>query len=237
MATVKIPVVRLFVGYSTRPSGTAVAPPEFPPPPGVKDAARAAAYADECRAQFAADAKNLPYAGTFDEVFLVDPQNRDEAQPELTKLRALQFKWSADKGKAAVSSRVAAYLRRYYRGAWPEDGGKPTLRVVFYGFEPRTFLKLLGLECSLPGLGPPLRPEAWYNTSDYVDLGEAVCPREFKGLTLPYALRCRRPAADDAGRHWDELIKNWKGPGVNPHQDVGIAVELAAQLGMMEAAK
>ena len=231
------PVLKLFVGYKTRLNpGADKHVPEFRPPSNYKDAGKIAAWQDEQKQAFLADAKNMPYTGTFDEVFLIDPQGKDEKAPGGKKFKALQYKWSPpEEGKPPVAVRVRNYLLKNYRTAWSHDthGRKPP-EVIIVGFDPRTFLKILGLECSLPHIAKPCPLGLWYSNSDHRDIAEAICPKEFKGLTLPFALSFRRPVEADLAALWDETVKGWPGPGENPEQDARIAVELGNQLGFLD---
>jgi len=52
---------------------------------------------------------------------------------------------------------------------------------------------------------------------------------------LPYVLAQRRPLDEKDGKIWDDIIRGWTGPGNDVEQDARIAVELATQLGFLEA--
>lgn len=231
------PVLKIFVGYKTRlRDGADKVLPEFKAPANYKDAAKIAQYQDERKQQFLADARNMPYTGTFDEVFLIDPNVRDEKAPEKKKTKALQYRWHPpEDGKPPIAIRVRNYLLKNYPTAWVNDThGRSKPEVIVVGFDPRTFLKILGLECTLPGVDKPCPLGLWYSNSDHRDIGEAVCPREFVGLTLPYALKFRRPADPEDAATWDTITKGWAGPGENPEADARIAIELATQLGFLD---
>lgn len=230
------PVLKLFVGYRTklRP-GAETAVPTFKAPANYKDAAKITAFQEERKAGFMEAAKNMPYTGTFDEVYLIDPQARDEKDPEKKKFKFLRYTWHPpEEGKPPIAVRVRNYLQKWYKWAWAhETVGRRPAEVVFVGFDPRTFLKILGLECSLPEINKPCQLGMWYGNSDHRDIGEAVCPKEFGGLTLPFALSFRRPQAESEAAYWDAWVKGWTGPGENPEADARIAVELAKQLGFL----
>lgn len=230
-------VLKLFVGYKTRlREGADKALPEFKPPSNYKDAGKISAYVEEKKAGFLADAKNMPYTGTFDEVFIFDPNARDEKQPNVLKPKSLLYKWHPPEDqRPAVSVRVRNYLLKTYPDAWSNDThGRKSPSVIIVGFDPRTFLKILGLECSLPTVDKVCPLGLWYSNSDHRDIGEAICPKEFAGLTLPFVLKHRRPTDEEMGKAWDELTKGWTGPGENPEQDARIAIELATQLGFLD---
>lgn len=222
-------VDKIFIGYRTRPAaGVEKVLPEFKAPSHYKDPAKIAAYVAEARAAFTANAQNMPYTGTFDEVVLIDGKHH----------KVLQWSHAAaeEGGKPLVSVRVRNYLLKHFPDAWTDDG---TLRkggpaVIFVGFDPRTFLKILGLECSLPAVNRRCPLGLWYSNTDHRDITEAVLPKEFTGLTLPYVLKMRRPTDGETAKRWDEALADWPGPGVFPEKDARITVELATQLGFVE---
>ena len=227
--------MKLFIGYETKLASTVVVP-EFKPPANYKDVAKIEAYLAEQKASFTVDAANMPYSGTFNEVFIIDPNARDDKSPEKTKLKALQYKWHPpEEEKSPVSLRVRNYLLKHYPNAWTNDthNRKPP-QVIIVGFDPRVFLKILGIECTLPSIAKPCPLGLWYSNSDHRDIGEAICPRDFKGLTPELALKYRRPIDKEDGKKWDEITKGWTGPGKNAEQDARIAIELATQLGFLD---
>jgi len=220
--------VKLFVGYRTRVVANVEAlAPEPEAPSNYKDRDKIAAFVAEAKKTFFAEAKNQPYTGTFDEVFLVNPSKEGV------------FQWQfppPDSKKPPIAVSVRNYLLKNYPDAWAGDiHDSVPPKVVFIGFDMRRFLKMLGLECSLPSVNKPLPPRLWYGNSDHRDIEEAVMPREFKHLSLKSVLAARRPAGAEAAERWDALVKDWPGPHVSPEKDVLLAVELAAQLGIISA--
>ncbi len=137
-------------------------------------------------------------------------------------------------GDQPVSAKFRNYLNKNYPGAWgSEVGGRKPPEVVLVGFNLRPFLKILGIECSLPASDKACPLRLWYDNTDHRDIAEAILPRECKGLTLPYVLKYRRPADPTAATRWDELVDGWTGPGVKPATDSLLAFVLAGQLGML----
>ena len=221
-------VAKIVIGYRTRlVPGVEKNLPDFKAPANYRDADKIAAYKKEAGAAFLEDAKNMPYTGTFDEVYLADNKN-DKAM--------LWSHAATEEGKPSVAVRVRNYLLKYYPDAWTNDGivKKGAPQAIIIGFDPRTFLKMLGLECSLPSVGKPAPLGLWYSNIDHRDITEAVMPKDFKGLTLPYVLKHRRPVDAEDAKHWDELMTDWPGPGHNAEKDALICVELATQLGFVE---
>lgn len=194
-------------------------------PEGDDDKSKAAAVKARDKVRTCAT-ENL-YTCTFDEVFL--------AIPSVEKARL--FKAEGRKAGDSVSSGVRNFLLKLFPQAWPDELFSPRTspEAIFMGFDPRFFLKLLGLECSMPMHECALPVSMWYGNSDHRDIGEAVMPKtETKQLDWPMVLAARGlgMAADDKARY-DAMIKNWPGPGVHPQQDVDIVIELATQLGFL----
>lgn len=216
--------VFLFVGYRTRlvDGWEAFAPPAQAPA-HYKDKDKIKSYLAEQRAAFEREAADQPYTSTFDSVSLID------------KLHEKRPQWSTRAGGPPVGELVRNYLVKYFPRAWPltPDPDDPPTPVVFVGFDTRRFLKLLGLECSLPTAAARCPLRLWYdNAAGHRDILEALAPREYR-LSLPQVLRARRPLAEPAASAWDRLLADWAGPGVHPERDAHLALELAAQLGFL----
>lgn len=123
----------------------------------------------------------------------------------------------------------------------PEQKEAKDEPVVIIGFDPRRFLKVLGIELSLPLPGnEPLPPGLWYGNTDHRDIEEAVLPKpECKLLSWPHVIQARRPRPELAEEErlkdpdvakYDKLFKDWVGPGQDPEQDARIALTWASQL-------
>ena len=221
-------VTKIVVGYRTRAAADLDKNlPEFKAPSNYKDSGKIAADIADRQAVFKAGAKDMPYTGTFDEIHLVDPKNN--------KVMTWTHKASEEEGKPSPAVRARNFLHKYYPTAWNDDThGRKQTEVVFLGFDPRTFLKLLGLECSMPVVGKRCHLSMWYSNADHRDIGEAVIPKDFKGLTLPYVLKFRRPVEPERMKLWDSIMVGWTGPGEWPEKDALITIELATQLGLLE---
>lgn len=218
---------KLIVGYRTRlADGFEALMPTFTAPSNWKDPAKIEAEIAAKQQAFKDEAKDMPYTGTFDEVVLVDPKHDG--------LQRWEYR-APDSGKQPICLAVRAYLTKHWKTAWTDDthNRKPP-EVIFVGFNPRTFLKILGLECSLPHVGKPLPLGLWYSNTDHRDIGTAILPDEFKRLTVLEAVKARRPRAKDEAEKWDQMLAGWNGPGQHPEKDAVIAIELAAQLGMLK---
>ncbi len=216
-------VHKIFIGYKTRTvEGIEKLLPEFKAPSHWKDKDKIAADVAEKREAFLANAKDMPYTGTLSEVTFVDSFTKKTLQ------------WKDDPEKPPVSVRVRNYLLKNYPDAWSNDthDRKPPT-VILVGFDPRTFLKILGLECSLPKINKPCPLGLWYTNTDHRDIAEAVMPKDFKGLTLPYVLKFREPIDPADAAKWKELVKDWPGPGVFSDRDALLTVALATQLDLL----
>ena len=208
---------RIIVSFTTKlvdPDNIASLTPDF----------KAPSYIKERKDNFEADAANQPYTGTFDEVMLVDLQKQ------------LVGKWSSKDRDAAdgltVAEAAASWILRNNPDAFAGDIlDTANSNVVFIGFDTRLFLKMLGLDCTLPDSKVQVPLRLWYNNSNHRDITEAVMPSEFS-LSWPIVLKLRKPwEADDATKKWD--VSSWTRPHVNVQQDSWLITELAAQLGFL----
>lgn len=223
--------VKLIVGYRTRAvPGLQDLMPQFEPARNLKDPIKIEAYLQEKKEAFLVEAKDQPYTGTFDEVFISDPESERVGQ-----WRSEGRKPWGDKPPICLA--VRKWLLQQYGKAWEDDlKGRPRESgVLFVGFNPRLFLKILGVECSLPEYDEPLPPAMWYGNPDHRDIMEAIWPHDFKHLTLDLVLKRRRAAS--YGDVWDQALKGWTGPGVNPEQDVWLATVFCHQLGFLQQKK
>lgn len=218
---------KIIVGYRTRPvSDVEALMPVFKAPAHWKDQQKIDEEIAIKKANYTVMAKDAPYTGTFDQVFLVDPKHE----------KVLQWDYHEDATKPPVCLRVRNYLMKTYPEGWSEggyDSRNPPFRVV--GFNPRRFLKILGLECSLPAVNKPLPLKMWYSNAEHRDIAEAILPKDFeKVLDLLTVLKQRRPSEGEARKRWDAVLTGWEGPHVYPEKDATLTVELATQLGFLQ---
>lgn len=218
---------KIIIGYSTQLANLdASMMPQFKAPSNYKDESKIAAYIEESKQNFILNAKDAPYTGTFKQVFMLDPSNKKVAQ----------FDNYDDPNKQPICVRVRNYLIKSYPSGWNEntyDSRNPPFR--FLGFNIRRFLKMLGLECSLPSINKPLPLKMWYSNSEHRDIIEAILPHEFdKQLDLQLVLKYRRPLKPENSERWDTMLSGWEGPHINPQKDAWLTVELATQLGFLE---
>lgn len=203
---------KILVGYTTRPGLDEPYSPTFTPPANYKDLAKIAEWQQQRQAEWPAEATYYPYVSTFNEVFMavIGPGLRDVG------------KWSyrpKDSGKQPICLAMKIWLMKFFGEAWTTGSGA---RPIFIGFDPRSFLKMWGLECSMPGNNSPLPLSVWYGTSLHRDIGDALLPSEYKHIPLTQVLKWRGIEAP-----------NWKGPGADPELDVRVATQAAEQLGFL----
>lgn len=226
----------IYVGYRlVAAAGIEKLMPDFQAPPTYKDPDKIKANIEEQKQKYLDEAAQQPYTGTFDEVALclaAGEESRVFVRPD-----------PADTTKLPISVQVRNFLMKTFEKEkpWDQDAiaereGQPA--VIFWGFEPRLFLKMLGLECSLPqynstGKDRRCPPHLWYANQDHRDVGTAIVPTEFRRLTLPVALKARAPTEPkEIHDKWLKDLEGWPGPGVNPSLDVRFTIEIVAQLGL-----
>lgn len=221
------PAARVVIGYRTRlRSGDSTVLPEFSAPSHWVDQVKIAQCITEKRAQFLAYARDIPYTGILDEVFLLETSTK----------RVLQYKHSEDASKGSVGVQVANFLTRTFPDEWSQesfDNRHRRPKVLLIGFNIRTFLKILGAECTLPHVRKKVPLALWYENPHHCDIGKAVMPDDATALTLPYVLAQRRPVDLTQAKAWDELTLRWEYPGIDPQRDAYITYELAVQIGLI----
>lgn len=190
--------------------------PKFVAPSNYKDAQTIANWEQRKREEWQTNAGQMPYLATFAEVFVAAPTQK------------LVQRWiyhPPEEGKKPVSLQVRDWLLTNFPEAWPWDmqpGRKPS--AILLGFDVRLFLKILGLECSMPAIGKPLPATLWYGQTDHRDIAEAVMPKDcLEGLTLPQVLALRGISLEPA----------WLAPHLDAERDVRIITMLAVQLGFV----
>ena len=207
---------KIIVGYRTR-AATLPEPfePTFRPPANYKDAAKIAEWQDARRAEWETERLSYPYLSTLDSVFavVIGPGLRDVGEWKYRE---------PGSGKPPVALAVRTFLMKHFRETWEGAGGGP--RPIFVGFDPRAFLKVWGLELTMPEVAQPLPPSVWYGTNNHRDIGTALVPDEYKAvLPLTWVLKLRGIA-----------VPNWSGPGGDPELDVRVATQAAQQLGFLD---
>lgn len=220
------PPARIVIGYKTRlVEGADKNLPEFKPPANYKDTGKIAEHLANQRSEFLAVAKDMPYTGTLDEVMLVDPRQE----------KSVLWKYpTPEDNKPPVAIRVKNYLLKHYPEAWSNDVTRKPTKVVFVGFDIKTFLKILGIECAVPPIAKPCPLNLWYGNSDHRDVTEAVMPKDnCKGMSLPYVLKFWRPNEAEAAKVWDGLLDQWPGPGASATKDAAIACEISRMIGLI----
>lgn len=222
---------KLIVGFKTRLNpGFVFDDSDIQAPSNYKDPEKIAAYIAKEKQALATELLYQPYSATFDQVYISDCS--------AGKAGRWSYRDPAS-GKPSVAVSIRNWLLQRFPKAWPHTTNPQNVNgpaVVIMGFDTRLFLKILGIECSLPA-NQPLLPDGkrdetksnalplslWYANSDHRDLQNAVMG-DYKYLNWPSVLKARG---------LDERFKNWKGVHVDPAEDVSLGFELATQLGML----
>lgn len=128
-----------------------------------------------------------------------------------------------------IAVQAAGWLEKHYAKALPNTlleqfGTKREDTLAFLGFEPRKFIKHLGIECAR--LGRPAKAGLWYANSDHRDMKGAIMPEPFhKQLELEHVLQLHG------------LYKpGWK-PGADARDDAVMALRIALHMGLMQRAE
>ncbi len=223
---------KIFVGFTTRAVPENLLKtlmPEFQGRAGTADKEKIAKQIQDKEEAWKVEAANMPYTGTFDSVHLIVP----------AKELAVTFKHDGRQpfgDKPSISQLTRNFLLKHFKGAWSNEANyRGEHDAIFVGFNPRRFLKMFGIECSLPRVDKPLPLSLWYGNSDHRDIEEALMPKDFKLLDWSTVIRARSDGmtGDDLEKY-NAILSGWSGPGSNAEQDANIAMMMASQLGFLE---
>jgi hypothetical protein len=231
---------RIFVAHTTRLVSETMTVPEFDPPANYKDPVKIAEWQANKKLAFLANAKDQPYTGTFDVVTIavadvLKPGTPPSVQPP--------FRWSymlpdkndkkklvprSELGLPPICLAIRDWLLTEFPTAWDHSVSlfrRKEPEAVFVGFNIRRFVKMLGIECTLPrNRANPTDNNAlplsmWYGNADYRDMNEAIMP----GVDTPLSTVLEARGIEAA---------SWEGPGTDADREIMITTELASQLGM-----
>jgi hypothetical protein len=225
---------KLIVAFSTTNTpGVTLDTSEIVAPANYKDPEKIEAYKAEAVAKLTANARNYAYTGTFDRVLIVDPD------PDMCIIR----RWlpnSAQLGTVGqpISLAVRHWLRATYPHLWHStDSPVANLDISFIGFNVKSFLQILGTECSLPRNAPKssggsrdndktntLPLALWWNNEHACDIADYVKPSSCRSLTWRQVLEARDLL---------QMYPHWTEPGVTPEHDLLIAIAMVEQLGIL----
>lgn len=167
----------LLVGYTARPREDAeLFIPDFQANKGTKDAELREKQIEMKRLSFMADMATKPYVGELERVclVLVDEENATESKC---------IELDRDELGQPLSDVVANTLKSWFKGRFDTDGNYTGMPVRPLGFDIRTFVKMLSLECAESG-NNILPHSLWYN-AEYRDVKNMVLPSpECDGLNL-----------------------------------------------------
>lgn len=192
--------------------------PTFEAPGNYKDPEKIAEYIKKRQELFPIEgAVSMPYTATFDAVKLYAPGDAVDDNSITTMHHEGRKPFGP---KASVANLASAWLKKKL------DQGD----FYLVGFNPRLFLKVLGIECSLPGSEAPAPPELWYATDRSRDLLEAVKPAEFKDLDWNMVIKARRPLETEGRDAYDRVTADYKGPHRNLDADWNMTLTYMYQL-------
>jgi len=203
-------------------------PEEFDPPANYRNEETIARWRSELAEKIREAAAEQPYTATFDEVHLLDAATR---RYDIYRAAA---------GEKPLSVRVWEWLKSSgYDSAWPHSLLPPdreSVQAILVGFDIKLFMKIFGIECSLPRTWYPdsdsvkVKREVplglWYGNYAYKDLTDIVMPGECRYLSWRTVLQAR---------NLHKKFEGWNGPHKDPGRDMLVAAELATQIGLLEA--
>lgn len=218
------PIV-LFVGYEV--GGGALPPPECIPTFEDKGG-KNPRTAEEQRKDWIDAYWKTPYGGFISACSIIDPHGEFV---EFSTHQAVFRPRSFPKGTPVpVALQVAGWLeKRYGKDLAPNlaaqfEPGTYQGTVSFLGFEPRRFIKHMGIECAR--LGHPMRSGFWFSNSDHRDMAKALLPEPFdKEIELELALK-------QMGLWREGFV-----PNTSARADAIMALRIALQLGLIQQAK
>ena len=223
-------VTYVIVGYTTTQlpeKMLAGLTPEFYGKAGTKDPELIQKQIQEKREAWNAETANMPYTGTFSSVHIAIPSQEE----------AVEFVADGRKPfgtKACITSNVVSLLATKFKDAWnPNSPQVGKQKVIFLGFNTRNFLKMLGIESTMPwtGMKAPAPLGLWYGNSDHRDIEDAVLPKDYKHDWKTVVNARKIGLAGESLEKYEQVFAAWHGPGMNAKQDVLVTLTLAQQLG------
>lgn len=186
--------------------------PQFSPDKRLSDPLKIQENLKQKQAYFEFHAKNTPYYGRLKRVVLVD------CQPTYSDPPVQEF--VAEEGKPSPAVRASEWLQEKFGerletrldGRWDEG------KIHFVGFEPKRFLRLLGVECAL--CGSPCPTNLWYGNSDHRDILSLLLPEDLAKQTDEVSLPLRMLG-----------IKMETMPGADAFADAAITVQVLQKFG------
>lgn len=224
---------KIFIGYELRTvPNVEELMPEFSGRTGTNDPEKIAEQIRVAKENWKLEAQCTPYTGTLAKVSIIIPSKEKAVIYDSTG--RLPFKGP----KTSVALATKQFIIKLFQGAWGNDiaGSHGSPKAVFVGFRPKLFLKILGIELTLPVTASPAPTEMWYGNTDHRDIEEAVKPKDFKFIDWPMVIKARRAglSGEDAEK-FDALFAGWEGPNQSAEKDASIAVLLAGQLGWLDS--
>lgn len=205
---------QLCVGYETRVRPD-IQIPEFKPQDRLVDEAAKARDIERQREKFLREVGQSVYTAQLHRVCIAEVA----ADPSAGKL----LDTGVGDEKSVIESTIE-FLGEHYSEAWGSRSEALENIVTFYGFNPKLFLKLLGIGGAIYGMAVPIG--LWYENRDHRDLENALLPSDCKpaGWTLQQAIaqlyKVSLPRPD-----WSPLQ--------NAEEDATLAAMVAVRLGII----
>jgi len=194
------------------------------------------------------------FTGTFDSVVIATAEDAE----------AVRFNDNPNDPPGMLARRIVSWLTNRFPGCWRDAVNQPMILrekgntpntiadpaklpselkwlesdvdpAYFVGFDPVTFMRILGIECQVWNINCPL--SLWYCNTNYHDLGDMLLPvrhathLNWKVVKAAYRLGFQ---GDDL-RRYDEFFVDWEGPGDDPHKDVAAAIFFGVKLGLISS--
>ncbi len=211
----------LCIGYQTKPL-TADVPAEFVPKFEPKSG-KNPKTSDELQAEWVAEFQQTPYGATMSRCMIIDPAG---VAQEFTEGKAVYRPKGFPKDQdVPVVLQVAGWLEKTYGKTVANDlaqqlSGDNTGGLMLLGFNPRGFVKQLGIEAAR--LGSPAKLGFWFANSDYKDMGNAILPEPYsRSYELELALKA-------CGLYKPGFV-----PGLDARTDAVMSLRIALFLGLL----
>lgn len=200
--------------------------PEFKPDGNTKDETLKAAQIAKKRQKWVETSVHRPYTGLLDQVYLGDPTAKlvkfasGEQSEALPKVKAKKGQSSSP--PSPVELQICEWLESEYRSSWTRNifDTEPGLPVVLLGFDTRSFLQMVGVECARHGRPAPIG--MWLNGAncrEVTSLGCAAPDTKFSAVCQYLGI---------------QLPAGWTTPHVDPQADMSILLQFVSRLRLLD---
>lgn len=219
----------LLVTYSTTSASNETLlqmEPEFKPDGNTKDDALKAAQIAKKRQKWQETVARRPYTGLLDQVYLGDPTASlakfASGEHSAALPRVKPKKGQPEPPIPSVELQISNWLEANYKNSWTRNifDTDPGLPVVLLGFDPRSFLQMVGIECARQGQPAPVG--MWLGGGNCRDVMSLTCASpDTKFTAVCQYLGIRLPAG-------------WTTPHVDPAADMDILLQFVVRLRLLD---